>query len=158
MLLPFFEWMQDLGVSNFFLQKTWASPIVQCIHLVAIVVFTGAILIVDVRMLGRGLTSRPLAELAREAEKWMIGGFLVLLATGIPMMMSLALKQYYSPFFWWKMQLMAAGVVFTFTIRRRVALAEEGKHGSILPKAVAVLSMAIWGGVAIWARLIGLMS
>ncbi len=158
MLLPFFEWMQDLGISSFFLERTWASPIVQCIHLVAIVIFTGAILIVDVRMLGRGLTSRPLAELAREAEKWMIGGFLVLLATGIPMMMSLALKQYYSPFFWWKMQLMAAGVVFTFTIRRRVALAEKGRHGSILPKAVAVLSMAIWGGVAIWARLIGLMS
>jgi len=158
MLQGFFEWMQGLGFSQFILQETWASPIVQCVHLVSLVVFSGAILVVDVRLLGRGLTSTPLPKLAREAEKWMIGGFLALLVSGIPQVMSTALKEYYSPFFWWKMQLIGVGLVYTFTVRRRVALAEEGSLGNVWPKLIGVVSMAIWTGVAVWARLIGLLS
>ena len=157
-MLPFFEWMQGLGISNFFLTATWASPIAQCIHLVALAIFAGSILVVDVRLLGRGLTRVPVAQLARGAQPWLVWSFFTLLVTGVPQMMSTALKQYYSPFFWWKMQLLLLGLVFTFTIRRKVALADEERLGPVWPKVVGVLSISIWTGVAIWARLIGLLS
>ena len=35
MLLPFFQWMQELGFSAYFLNSVWPTPIVQCIHLLA---------------------------------------------------------------------------------------------------------------------------
>lgn len=158
MLQPFFEWMGGLAFSSFFLQNTWASPIIQCIHLLALVVFSGAVLVVDVRLLGRGLVRTPLAQLARIIEPFLIWSFVALLATGVPMMMSLALKEYYSPHFWWKMQVLLLGLVFTFTIRRKVTLADEADMGSVLPKIVGLLSMALWTTVAAWARLIGLLS
>jgi len=120
--------------------------------------FAGAILIVDVRLLGRGLTNTPVAQLAREAEKWLLGAFAVLLSSGIPQVFATALKEYYSPYFWLKMQLILAGLVFTFTIRRKVALADEERMGKVWPKLVALVSIAIWTSAAIWARLIGLLS
>ena len=96
MLLPFFEWMLSLEFSAFFLNSVWPTPIVQCIHLLAVAVFAGAVLVVDLRLLGRGLTNVPLRQLARTAQPWLVWSFVVLVVTGIPQMSSTALKQYYS--------------------------------------------------------------
>ena len=157
-MLPFFQWMQDLGMSTYFLDHVWSTPIVQVTHLVALGVFAGSIILVDMRLLGRGLTDVPLAQLAREAEPWLIGAFLVLLITGVPQLTSTAVKQYYSPFFWMKMEALLIALVFTFTLRRKVTLTDEARLGAYYPKVVALVSLGLWTGVTIGARLIGLMS
>jgi hypothetical protein len=157
MLLPFFEWMGGLRLSAFFLESIWPTPIIQNIHLMAVAVFAGSVLVVDIRMLGRGLRETPLAQLARSVEPWLIGSFVVLVISGIPQMTSTALKQYYSPFFWWKMQAVLIGVIWTVTVRRRIAMRPEAELGPVLPKVVAVVSIALWTSVTIGARLIGLM-
>ena len=82
----------------------------------------------------------------------------MLVLTGIPQMASTALKQYYSPFFWWKMEALFLGVVVTFVIRRIIASKEEGHFGPVWPKVVGVTSIALWTSVTIGARLIGLLS
>ncbi len=157
MMLQFFEWMGGLRFSAFFLESVWPTPIVQNIHLVAVAVFAGSVLVVDIRMLGRGLRETPLAQLARSVEPWLIGSFVVLVISGIPQMTSTALKQYYSPFFWWKMQAVLVGVILTVTVRRRIAMRPEAELGPVWPKVVAVVSIALWTSVTIGARLIGLM-
>ena len=157
MLQPFFQWMGELGFSAYFLNSVWPTPIVQCIHLLAVAVFAGAVLIVDLRLLGVGLTSAPVADLARTAQPWLVWSFVVLVLTGIPQMASTALKQYYSPFFWWKMEAVFVGVVVTFVIRRIISR-EEGRFGPVWPKVVGVTSIALWTSVTIGARLIGLLS
>ncbi len=157
MMLPFFEWMGGLRLSAFFLESIWPTPIVQNIHLVAVAVFAGSVLVVDIRMLGRGLRETPLAQLARSVEPWLIGSFVVLALSGVPQMTSTALKQYYSPFFWWKMQAVLIGVIWTVTVRRRIAMRPEAELGPVLPKVVALVSIALWTSVTIGARLIGLM-
>jgi len=157
MLLPFFEWMGGLRLSAFFLESIWPTPIIQNIHLMAVAVFAGSVLVVDIRMLGRGLRETPLAQLARSVEPWLIGSFVVLVISGIPQMTSTALKQYYSPFFWWKMQAVLIGVIWTVTVRRRIAMRPEAELGPVWPKVVALVSIALWTSVTIGARLIGLM-
>lgn len=157
-LQPLFEWMQGLALSAYFLETVWPTPIVQCIHLVAIAVFAGAVLLVDLRLLGRGLTGTPIPQLARAAQPWLVWSFVMLVLTGIPQMTSTALKQYYSPFFWWKMEAVFVGLVVTFVIRRIIASKEEGHFGPVWPKVVGVTSIALWTSVAIGARLIGLLS
>jgi len=157
-MLPFFQWMESLAFSDFIRMSAWISPAVNVMHLLALVVFTGAVLIVDLRLLGQGLTERPLAQVARDAQPWLIGGFLALLVTGIPQLTTTAMKQYYSPFFWWKMEGLLLGLIFTFTLRRKVTLADEARVGPFWAKAVGLVSIAIWSGVTIGARLIGLLS
>jgi hypothetical protein len=157
-LLPFFEWLENLAISTVIRESIWAAAIINVMHLLALVILAGAILMVDLRLLGRGVSAQPLAQVAREARPWLIGALLAMLLTGLPQVLSTAIKQYYSPFFWTKMEILAIAVLFTFTVRQRIALADEGRVRPIWRKAVALVSMALWTGVAIEGRLIGLLS
>jgi Family of unknown function (DUF6644) len=153
MLLPFFEWMNALPVSQAIGASIWIYPLVQAIHLVFLALFAGGIMIVDLRLLGFGIRSKPVAEVARDARPWMITGFLGLVATGLPQLMQNASREYYSEFFWYKMYLIAFGLILMLTIRRKLTQATET---SVAGKVVALISMAVWTGVTINARLIGL--
>jgi hypothetical protein len=153
MLEPFFLWISELAVSRYIGESLWIYPLVQAIHLVFLAMFFGAVFVVDLRLLGAGFSRQPAAQIARDARPWMIGGLLGLVLTGIPQLMQNAMREYFAEFFWWKMYLLAAAVVFTFTVRRKVA------QSATLPgyaKAVGLVSIVLWAGVAISARLIGL--
>jgi putative copper export protein len=158
MLLQFFEWLNGLPFSRFVGESVWIYAVVQAFHLVALAVFAGAVLVVDLRLLGRGLVERPIAQVARDAQPWLIGGFLGLLVTGIPQLMQNALREYYSFFFWLKMVVLVLAIIFTVTVRRRVTLADETRVAPVRTKVVGIVSIALWAGVAIPARLIGLFS
>jgi hypothetical protein len=136
----------------------WMIAVIQAFHLVVLAVFAGAILIVDLRLMGRALTERPVAEVAKDAQPWMIAGLLALTITGVPQMMSNAIREYYSNFFWFKMVMLLLATIYTFTLRRRVTMAAEGGVGPGQLKLVGFLSILLWASVAIPARLIGLFS
>jgi hypothetical protein len=128
---------------------------VQLIHLISLTVFFGGLLLVDLRLLGVGLKHRPVRDVARDAQPWMIGGLAGLILTGIPATMSTAQLQYDSSIWWMKMYVLLAAAVLTFTIRRSVANKDEAR--GMLPKVVAVLSIFLWMSVAALARNIMLM-
>jgi putative copper export protein len=153
---PFFETLNDLPVSAMIRESIWLSPVVNVLHLLALVVFAGAILIVDLRLLGRGAREQPVAQVARDAQPWVILGFLGLLVTGIPQLISNAMREYFSAFFWFKMEVMVLALIYTFTLRRRVTQADEARVGPFWSKVVGLVSIALWACVAIPARLIGL--
>jgi hypothetical protein len=150
--------MEALAFSQAIARSSWLAAAFNLSHLLALVVFVGSVLIVDLRLLGQGLTDQPTARVARDARPWMIGAFLVLIITGVPSMTTYAIKQYYSPFFWFKMEVMVVAVVFTLTLRHKITQADETRAGSIWGKLVGLTSIALWTAVAIPARLIGLLS
>jgi hypothetical protein len=153
MLLPFFDWLNALPVSQAIGASIWIYPLVQAIHLVFLALFAGGMMIVDLRLLGYGVRSKTVAQVASDARPWMVAGFLGLVATGLPQLMQNASREYYSEFFWYKMYLIAFGLIFLLTIRRKMTQATETSPAG---KVVALVSMAIWTGVTINARLIGL--
>ena len=156
-MLSYFEWLNNLAVSTAIRESVWMSPLVNVAHLVALVMFVGAVLIVDLKLLGNANEEgTPVAAIARGAEPWLLLGFFLLFLTGVPQLISNALREYYSIFFWFKMVVMVVALIFTFTIRRRVTLAPEGQFGTGARKLVGALSILLWGSVAIPARLIGL--
>lgn len=156
-LLPFFQWMDSLPVSDMLKESEYLSAANNLVHLLSLAVFAGAIVIVDLRLLGTGLKDLPRARVARDAQPWLIGGFLGLLITGFFALVPTAMQQYYNATFWFKMDLLAFGLIFTFTIRRYVALADEARVGRVLPAIVGLVSIAVWMGVAASARLIMLL-
>lgn len=156
-LQSFFEWMDALPLSAIIRESVWFYAVDQVVHLVSMVIFVGAVLLVDFRLLGLGTRQQPLAQVARDAQPWLIWSFVGLVVTGIPQMMSTAMKEYYSPLFWMKMYVLLAAIVFTFTIWQRVTRTDEARLGRVLPKVVGLVSMMLWAGVAASARLIGLL-
>ena len=152
MLYPVFEWMESLGVYR---ASIYIGPGVNLVHLLAMVLFMGALLIVDLRLLGVGLRNRPLSAVARDAWPWLIAGLIGVTVTGIPQLAERATDQYVNSTFWVKMYLLVFGVIWIFTIRRKVTQRDEA-YGA-LPKIVALVSIVVWAGVASTARLIMLL-
>jgi hypothetical protein len=74
--------------------------------------------------------------------------------SGIPQLTSLAVRNYYNNFFWYKMTILPLAVLFTFTIRDRVAAAGERVDAS-RAKLVGVVSLTMWVVVIICGRMIG---
>jgi hypothetical protein len=158
MLLPLFEWMEALSFSTFLRESAVITALVNVAHLLALVVLAGSVLMVDLRLFGGGTSRQPLSQVASEARPWMIGALLVLVATGIPQMMSTALKQYYSPYFWFKMSALAVALLFTFTLKARFTTRDDERLSPWGGKIVGLVSIALWSGVAVPGRLIGLLS
>jgi hypothetical protein len=154
-LLPFLEWCEGLAVSQAYRESLWLFTLTQSLHLVAITVFIGAILIVDLRLLGWGPVRQSRAGIARSAQPILLWAGLAVLATGIPQFTTNALSYSRSPIFVFKMALLAATLLFTLTVRRQVALAAEGRLPSWVPRAVGAVSLALWMGVTISGRFIG---
>lgn len=152
---PFFEWCDGLAMSQAYRESLYLFALTQCVHLVAVTTFFGAIAIVDLRLLGWGPVRQSRAELARSAQRILLWAGLAVLATGIPQFTTNALSSYSrSPVFGFKMCLLAAALVFTATVRRRVAVADEGRLPSWVPRAVGAVSLALWMGVTISGRMI----
>ena len=155
MLLPYFQWVAETRVSQAISQSSWAFAVIESVHLLALSVIGGAVLMVDLRLLGLGLRDQPIARVARDAFPWFVASLIVMIMTGFGLFMSEATKCYYSMSFWVKMTSLLLATIFAFTVRRRVALAGEGQVRSIWLKVVAVVSLALWFGVGAAGRWIG---
>jgi hypothetical protein len=118
--------------------------------------FAGAVLIVDLRLLGGGAKDQPVAHVARDAEPWLIAALIGLTITGIPQLIANALREYRSDLFWMKMAILLVAMIYTFTLRRNITLADERRVAPATRKAVGFVSLALWTAVLIHARLIGL--
>ena len=153
MLQGFFEAMGAWPVSQAIGASIWIYPLVQAIHLVFLALFAGGMMIVDLRLLGYGMRSKTVAEVARDARPWMIAGLIGLVCTGLPQLMQNATREYFSEYFWYKMYWIAFGLVLLVTVRRKVTQANET---SLAGKVVGLISMATWTAVTYNARLIGL--
>jgi hypothetical protein len=112
-------------------------------------------LVVDLRLFGFGLRRQPVAQLARDAQRWLIGSLIVMVATGSLLFTSEAIKCYYHAAFWFKMSSLFLAIVFTFTVHRKVALADETQVRPLWSKLVALVSIMLWTGVGIGGRWIG---
>ena len=155
MLYEFAQWSEATGLGRMIRNSQYAFPIVEFFHLAALAIIGGAILVVDLRLLGLGLKKTSVAQLASDAQPWVTGSLVVMLVSGIALYSSEATKCYQSPAFWIKMIALALAMMFTYTIRRRTAAADEQGISPIASKSVGVVSLALWFTVAWGGRWIG---
>jgi len=156
-VLDFFERLQYSPLLVAMRSSSWTFPVIASLHLMGLALLGGAVLIVDLRLLGFGLRNQPLAQIARDAERWLLVSLAVLLPTGILQFMCFAAtKYYYLTAFWVKMAALPLALLFTFAVRRTVAEVDETRMSPVWNKLVAVVSLSLWSTVAIAGRLIGL--
>ena len=151
-LLPFFQWCEASGVGTAIRSSQWLFPVIEAFHLLAFASIGGAILLVDLRLLGIAMRREPPGELSREAQPWLLGGLAVMVTTGTLLFLSESVKCYYSNPFWVKMTALFLAIIFTFTVRRKVAAAAEAP---LRGKLVALISIVLWSAVAWGGRWIG---
>lgn len=155
MLFPYFQALENSSIGQAIRDSLWLFPFIEAFHLVALAVIGGAVLLVDFRLLGLGLRRQPVAVLARDAQPWLVGSLLVMIASGGLLFLSESIKCYYSFAFWTKMIALTLAILFTFTIRRRVTCADDARVGPFWSRAVGVISILLWATVGWGGRWIG---
>ena len=156
MFEAFFRWCEGTLVGRAVSESVWAFPILEAVHLIGLCMLGGALLVVDLRLLGVGLTSQPVAQLARSARPWLIGSLVIMVATGVPLFLSEAIKAYYNTSFWVKMCTLPVALAFTFGVRERVARRGMGaQEPDARHRIVGAVSLALWFTVAAAGRWIG---
>ena len=152
----FFDWIEHTGHGTMIRDSIWQFAAIEAVHLLALAVIGGAVLIVDLRLLGWTLRRQPIKQIARDAEPFLIGSLFMMLLTGYLLMASLAASKYYVNLaFQLKMVFLLFAIVFTFTVRRWLIYKNDEEISPGIAKTVAVVSVLLWSGVGIMGRGIG---
>jgi hypothetical protein len=134
----------------------WDFAIVETVHLLALAILGGSVLVVDLRLLGLILKHESAPAIGRDLSRLLLGSLVLMIVSGIAMLSEEALKCYYSPAFRWKMALLAAAVLFYFTLHRRALLRTGNGSPTLWSRTAAIISLTLWLGVGVAGRAIGL--
>lgn len=153
---PFFDYIEHTRHGTIIRDSIWQFAAIEAVHLLALAVIGGAVLIVDLRLMGWTLKRQPVSQIARDAEPWLIGSLLMMLLTGYLLFSSLAASKYYVNLaFQLKMYFLFAAIVFTFTVRRWLIYKDDAQINPMTARIVAIVSVLLWSGVGIMGRGIG---
>ena len=146
-----FEALEATPVGDGIKNSVWLFPAIEAVHLLALALLGGAILMLDLRLLGLGLSGQPASSVERDTRPWLIGALVVMVVTGSLLGVSEALKLYDKQAFWVKMIALACALVFTFAVK--TPLVRRGPGWMARP--LGAVSLALWLTVAIAGRWIG---
>ncbi|HWN83650.1 MAG TPA: DUF6644 family protein [Vicinamibacterales bacterium] len=159
MTFAVFQWLERTSLSVSINESLWLFAVIEAVHLVALAVIGGAVLAVDLRLLGFAFQKQRVAEIAKVMQPWLIWSLIGMLVTGFVLFISLAASKYYvHDYFWVKMYFLAAAIVFSFTIRHRVIMGDDARANSAFAKLVALVSLFLWSGVGLAGKAIGYIS
>lgn len=153
-VLDLFQAVESTRLALLIKESTWAFASIESVHLLALAMMGGSVLLVDFRLLGLGLTARPVRELAQEMRGWMTASLVVLVVTGIGLFLSESVKCYYSTPFWVKMGTLVVATLYAYGVRGR-AIARMDHEVAASGRVLALVSMALWFVVAASGRWIG---
>ena len=159
MTFAIFQWLERTSVSVAINESLWAFAVIEAVHLLALAVIGGAVLVVDLRLLGFVFQRQKVADLAKVMHPWLVWSLVGMLVTGFALFISLAASKYYvHDYFWVKMYFLAAAMIFCFTVRQWIVMGDDARANSAVAKLVALVSIILWSGVGFAGKAIGYIS
>ncbi len=61
---PLFRWFDATWIGSSIRASTYAFPIIECVHLLGMVLLLGTIVVIDLLLLGLGMRRQPVSRLA----------------------------------------------------------------------------------------------
>jgi len=147
--------LEQSGLGETIRQSVWLYPIANVGHIVSLVLFAGAIAVMDVRLLG-GLAATSPARVIVRARRYAIAAFLLMVVTGFLLFTAEASHLALNPVFQFKLALIAVGLlniaIFEFGARRAVIDLAPGAAMPPRAKVAGLLSIGLWLVVAACGR------
>jgi hypothetical protein len=85
----------------------------------------------------------------------MLGSLAMMLLSGFLLFSTEAVKMYGNWAFRGKMLFLLAAVIFTFTVHRKVVMADQSRVARFVRVIVAIVSLLLWTGVGLGGRALG---
>jgi hypothetical protein len=154
-VLSVFQWLGHTSVGRAMQHATYGVAVVEMVHLLALAIFGGTILLVDLRLFGIGLKRQSASGLYRELSPLFWGSFGVIVLSGIIILSAEPMKCYYNTAFRAKMAILFVAVLFHFTLHRNAVVSATKAVSPAWAKATAALSLLLWLAVGFAGRAIG---
>ena len=158
-LMAFADFLHQSAVSEWMRTSLKALPIIEAIHVMAVITVFGTILLVDLRLLGLLDRERPFTRVFTEILHWTWIAFAVAVVTGVLLFIPNARTYVVNTAFGLKMaSLLLAGInmsVFQFTTLKTVARWDANLPVPLGGRIAGGLSILTWTCVIIFGRLIG---
>jgi hypothetical protein len=148
-----FDWLQATPVAVAIRENDILFPWIECIHVLAIVLVVGTILIVDLRLLGVASRDRPVDVLLREVLPYTWTAFAVAAVSGSLLFSSNATKYAHNTFFQLKMMLLVIAAA-NMGIFHLISAHKRGQ-APLSGRAAGAISLLVWVGVIACGRWIG---
>jgi uncharacterized protein DUF6644 len=152
------EWLAGTRWSIALHESLYMYPLVESTHVLAITLFVGLAIMLDLRLLGVALKNVPVSEVLDRVLPWIKVGFVVMIVTGFALFYAIPVRNYQNIFFRIKVVLLLmAGLnvwIFHNRVERRVA---DWDLDPIPPKAArvaAVVSLVLWASIVVAGRMI----
>jgi hypothetical protein len=157
-IAQFCQWLYDLPWVVDLEESDNLFPIIESVHVLGIGLMAGTLITVDLRVLGATLRGEPVRRIAETLLPYTWAGFVLMVATGLPLFAAESVKLIHNPAFLMKLVLLAlAGanaLLFHLTVYRNV---DEwvGIATTPLPaRLLAGVSAVLWFSVIVAGRLI----
>ena len=158
MLTPLWQWLEQTALAQH-IGITWWFPLLESIHVVALTLVVGSILMIDLRLIGVAAMRYPASRIFRELIPWVWGAFAVALPTGFGLFMTRAAHYANNPAFQFKIGfLVLAGLnmaVFHLRSVRDITAIDDAEVTPAKAKLAGALSLLLWSGVILAGRWTG---
>ena len=155
-MLSLFVALAHSSLGQYMQTSKWGFALVETVHLLALAILGGSVLIIDLRLLGIILPKESARAIGKDLSRLLLGSLVFLVLSGVAMLSEEALKCYHNPAFRWKMALLAAAIVFYFTLHRKALIHTDKQTPTLWSRTAAVVSLTLWLGVGVAGRAIGL--
>jgi hypothetical protein len=157
-ILSICQWLEDTRLGSVVRETNWGYGRAQMLHLLGMALFGGAVVMDDLRLLGR-LRRPAMVELLDQLlpVKWW--GLAVTGLSGLTIFISDATRLYTNPAFLAKIALLLLAALNAWIFRSRVYPVLAGREPAADPpagaKLAASLSLLLWIAVIAASRIIG---
>lgn len=154
----FWLWLEMLPIASE-IGATWWFPFMESLHVLSLAIMLGAIVMLDLRVLGWAALRYSVSSLNRELVPWSAAAFLIANITGLAMFITRASHHVENPAFQIKMLLLLLAAVnigfFHFRVLRSVGTWDIESQAPLAARAAAASSLLLWVGVTLAGRWIG---
>ncbi len=131
----------------------WPFAFAECVHIGGFAIGVGSIALVDFRMLNLGLRQETPERVLGYTEIWTVIALALVIFSGLMLFLSQTHLYLINPIFSIKMYILAAALIYNFTIHRKVATMDNPSPA--LSKTVAIISLLLWIAVVFGGIFIG---
>jgi uncharacterized membrane protein len=147
--------LQDTPAAQAVADSAWIFPTVESIHVAAISLVVGSILVVDLRLIGLASRQRRARELESRFLPITWASFALAAVTGAVMLLAKPVSYAHNIFFLGKLGLMALAAVNMLVFHLVVEPAQAGAEPGAGARASGLVSLGLWLGVIALGRWTG---
>ncbi len=153
-MYEFFTGVENLGPVVAFTESLFAYPVVQGVHVLALAFAVGLLGLADLRLAGILLPQHSEREIVSGLRPWFIGGFSVLLVTGLLLFLPKATQLYANPLFLVKLALIALAGLNALWFELNYRRGDVVAWRYLSPRAAGLISLGLWITIIVLGRLL----